>query len=381
MNVQHSRVVFANLFALTPFVIWLTPIGHESKLIHHPHSSRNAELFNAVAQEGIKRPDVESSINKSLRFLAQHGKRWKNERGCVSCHHVPFMIWTHNEAQQRGFNTDTEQITNVTNWALVNMFAEREEVGGADTISQMLLGRNRSSQWRKKPPRHFKTVDPYETLFEILVERQSKDGSWPPEGQLKTPPEITTGWAVLALESRKGQRDDPAIGLDPEDDLGTELGEQLSRLETQLPLALERGLEYLESVEPHQSNEGLILRALRQSQFGDTSAGKTLNQLLARQNADGGWSNRFNQSESDALATGQTLYALAILECEKENAKAIQRGRQFLLNSQQDDGSWTVRADQVRVGKRNESLDEVYSYWGTAWAVLGILQTSSSADR
>jgi len=98
----------------------------------------------------------------------------------------------------RGVEIDDAKIRASTNWAFVNMLAEREESGGVDTISQMLLGRDRESPWRKKPPRHFKTVDPYETLFEVLLERQNEDGSWPPEGQLTTPPEI--GEVISALE-------------------------------------------------------------------------------------------------------------------------------------------------------------------------------------
>jgi len=99
-------------------------------------------------------------VDRSLPFLARDGNRWRQQRGCVSCHHVPFMIWAHNEAGTRGLAIDRTNINEMTNWALVNMLAEREQVGGADTISQMLLGRDRHSVWRKKPPRHYKRLIP-----------------------------------------------------------------------------------------------------------------------------------------------------------------------------------------------------------------------------
>ena len=140
---------------------------------------------------------------------------------------------------------DDAKLRASTDWAFVNMLAEREESGGADTISQMLLGRDRGSPWRKKPPRHFKTVDPYETLFEVLLERQNHDGSWPPEGQLSTPPEITTGWALLALHSRRDMSGDPSEHLDFHKDLGDELAKQLATLERQIPESRVRALNYL----------------------------------------------------------------------------------------------------------------------------------------
>jgi hypothetical protein len=320
------------------------------------------------------------AIDRSLHFLSRDGDRWIKERGCVSCHHVPFMIWAHNDARERGFDIDEAKISATTNWAFVNMFAERKQVGGADTISQMLLGRDRVSPWRKKPPRHFKTVDPYETLFEILLERQSEDGSWPPEGQLTTPPELTTGWAVLTLDSRGDKRGDPGIGLDPDDDLGTELGEQLSRLEQQISETRARALKYLKGVEPHQTNEGLVLRALLQQRYGEGDKDSLRKKLVASQKADGGWANRFDHSKSDAFATGQVLYALSRFGDPRDRA-AIALARGFLIRSQRDDGSWYVTADRVRAGKRSDSLDEVFSYWGTAWASIGLLHTMPEDGR
>ena len=92
------------------------------------------------------------------------------------------MIWSHNAAKVRGFEVDRQQLDTTTNWAFASMSSDRTEFGGADTISQMLLGRDAKSNWRK-PPRHFKSSDPYEALLKILLERRREDGSWRPEGQ------------------------------------------------------------------------------------------------------------------------------------------------------------------------------------------------------
>jgi hypothetical protein len=326
--------------------------------------------FSPVAVTDRTDREVMHAVERSLPYLAREGESWMEERGCVSCHRVSFMIWTHNDARVRGVEVDDAKIRASTNWAVVNMLAEREESGGADTISQMLLGRDRGSPWRKKPPRHFKTVDPYETLFEVLLDRQNEDGSWPPEGQLTTPPEITTGWALLALDSRSEESED----LDPDDDLGDELAEQLARLERRIPETRARALKYLKGIEPHETNEGLVLRVMLEQIYGDGENDSLRRKLIAAQKADGGWSNRFDHLESDAYATGQTLYALSRIG-DPGDRSTIARARDFLVQSQRDDGSWYVPADRVRAGERSDSLDEVFSYWGTAWASVGLLRT------
>ncbi len=210
------------------------------------------------------------------------------------------MIWSHNEGLQRGLQVDRGWLQAKTNWALVSMMADRKEGGGVDTISQMLLGRDRQSPWRRKPPQHFKTVDPYESLFEDLLTRQSDDGSWSPEGQLSTPPELSTNWTLLALASRHEKQGDPAGELDPAKDLGDELAEQLAQVEKRIPTQRELALKYLEQVEPHPTHEGLVLHALVAARIGHGELKPLRQTLIDSQLEDGGWSNIPGGSSSAA---------------------------------------------------------------------------------
>src|SRR4029434_75522 len=105
--------------------------------------------------------EVRASIRVSLTFLERGGVAWIKERRCASCHHVPFLLWSHYEAQQRGFPMDAGKLEIWNDWMLVDMLA-RGDGGGLETLAQALLGRDRSSPWRQKPLRHRKTVDPYE---------------------------------------------------------------------------------------------------------------------------------------------------------------------------------------------------------------------------
>lgn len=318
--------------------------------------------------------DVRTAVARSLPYLEQGGIAWMNERGCVSCHRVSFLIWSHNDARAQGIPVDDGKVEEWTNWALVSMLAGEEDGGGIDTMCQMLLGRDRASRWRRKPPRHFKTVDPYETLYSYLLDRQEDDGSWPPEGQLATPPELTTSWVLLAFASREEKAGDPGVGLDPDDDLASPLIEQLESIESRLPESRRRALHYLETVAPYESNQALMLRAVREWMFGDREGDAPIQELVARQAPDGGWSNRRDRTEGDAFATGQALYGLSLLGAPRDHP-AILRAREFLVHTQRDDGSWHVRPEWVREGREGDSLTEVYSYWGSAWAAIGLLRT------
>lgn len=83
------------------------------------------------------------------------------------------------------------------------------------------------------------------------------------------------------------------------------------------------------------------------------------------------------QPDSDAFATGQTLFALALLG-GTDDRETIRKAQMFLLCSQGTDGAWHVSADRVREGDASESLDEIFTYWGSAWATIGLLRSRDS---
>ena len=83
--------------------------------------------------------------------------------------------------------------------------------------------------------------------------------------------------------------------------------------------------------------------------------------LLARQNQDGGWG--LDRAKSDALATGQTLYALKLAGHTRRRMRAIARGTTLAGEQAGADGAWrTVRSGQGGAEK-GEGM----------WAVLGLV--------
>src|SRR5215207_7542334 len=164
----------------------------------------------ALAGDILPTPaDARKAVTRSLPYVEAGGLSWMARRtstdttSCVSCHRVALMIWGHNDARRLGFEVDAPKIESWTQWSLERMVARGKEGGGLDTMSQILLAHDPKSPWPTAKPVAERTgSDHFVTMWENIIERQSQDGSWAPEGQLKHAPEITTGWALLALATR-----------------------------------------------------------------------------------------------------------------------------------------------------------------------------------
>lgn len=126
-----------------------------------------------------------------------------------------------------------------------------------------------------------------------------------------------------------------------------------------------------------------------------------LKTLLKEQKADGGWSWRRNHAESDALTTGQCLYALSIVG---GNDESIRKAWRFLLATQitqgqtpvpkddkvrpywhrlvqPADNSWLTPSDAGNDKPGGELVEDIFNYWGTCWAVIGLARTLPDAPK
>lgn len=117
------------------------------------------------------------------------------------------------------------------------------------------------------------------------------------------------------------------------------------------------------------SDSGVYLQDLNFALLGLVAAGvspgerpaQTLQaQLMARQNPDGGWG--LDPKVSDALATGQTLYALR-LAGHGDGEAPIDRGIAWLVQHQAKDGAWRSLTTGQGGGEKGEAM----------WAVLGLV--------
>jgi squalene-hopene/tetraprenyl-beta-curcumene cyclase len=131
--------------------------------------------------------------------------------------------------------------------------------------------------------------------------------------------------------------------------------------------ARDRGVEWLSANEPGATIDARALRLLIEQGWGQAARrADALNELLEGQHPDGGWGWQPNDP-SEAWPTGVALYVLS--QCDDDGLdSAMHRGRDFLVNTQLDDGSWLVE------GKLTSS-SEMSSYFGTVWAIVGLSRT------
>ena len=298
---------------------------------------------------------VNESVRRALPYLKRAGETWIEKRQCVSCHQVPFMLWSLAAAEAKGFDVDSESLREAQAWSTeLTSFVkpERKEdldedatmAANIDTMNGLLLAiapdvdvsATGDPNWRSK-------------FTKALIENQNDDGSWKACGQLpaqKRPADetsqVTTMWTLLALAQSNASAKHRASA----DAL-------------------------IENPSP-ESTEWWVARLLLAKERESDNAAKWRSELLACQNQDGGWGWR-TEDESDALATGMALYAIIRTSTDLEaDRNAISEAQRFLIETQRPDGSWAVPGTKKTTRKKPTPTS---NYWGTAWAVIGLLET------
>jgi hypothetical protein len=190
-------------------------------------------------------------------------------------------------------------------------------------------------------------------LVDQILMMQQKDGCFAEPGQPFFPcdgaelRECCTIWSVLALRTVE-PKSEAVVG------------------------AVDRAMDFLKKTKPGKSTATLALRALLAHQVKDSQAAAEFTaELLKRQRPDGGWSSwdwAKGDWEGDAWATGAVLYAFGALGRD-QNDPAVQRAWKFLIDNQDETGEWTVTNSKGKAAK-------IWSFWGTGWAVVGLLATA-----
>jgi hypothetical protein len=144
---------------------------------------------------------------------------------------------------------------------------------------------------------------------------------------------------------------------------------------SEVAAARDRGLAWLETTKSDDEAQSSALRVIlwRQLAKSADSWQPLAERIVARQNADGGWSQAPDMP-SDAWATGQALYALAGWDVA---ATAIQRGRAFLASTQRPDGSWAMTSRPTKPGETGSKSLIPITGAGSAWAVAGLAKSGA----
>jgi len=201
-------------------------------------------------------------------------------------------------------------------------------------------------------------------IAEEIVKNQQPDGSWEFFATLRRPPinesqTTDAAWIIMALGGETGP-DAP---------------------ESQRA-ALSKAIAWLDAAklsDIHQDKVLKVLMGVRSAKPRKTME-TTIDELLALQRADGGWSQTVPELKSDAFATGQTLYVLSLAGYTAERPE-IKRGIDFLVATQTPDGSWPMISRSTPDGSPGSSkLLTPITCAASSWATLGLARLTPKGN-
>ena len=312
-----------------------------------------------AADPTVQSPRIERAVRRALGLLERASAGTAEQRKCFTCHGQALPVLALGEAKQRGFAIDDPNFERQLDHTYQHLRRGRKaylsgdgQGGGVDTAGYALW----TLEYGGPEP-----DEVTESVIGYLLEKQRADGSW--KCRSNRPPSEASDFTTSYLALRALDRFLP-----------TAQRERLERVKTAYA-------KWLAETQPEET-ESMVFRALGLQALNgaDESLGAALDELVAAQNADGGWSQREGMT-SDAYATGTVLYALSLSEVSTARS-ARRAGIDFLLSTQQEDGSWHVVSRSKPFQKYFESSfphgnDQFISTTATAWATLALLISDS----
>jgi hypothetical protein len=320
----------------------------------------SAEVAPHPKSAEVTAGEVRAAIERGLPFLEKSSSAWRSERKCVTCHQVPFAVWALTEGKARGFTTvDARKVDDLTAWAFdwcATDAPKGEKTGGHHLTSVFMI---LSQSGAAASDDAVKVYPLFESFF---AKRQKPDGSWREGRQIRITDaqreadDVDTMWTLLAIRSLE------------------RLGDKLSA-DTRKGLAGERdrGLKFLKDAKPEKRIDWLALRVLVAKEYETPERAKELlRELLAEQNADGGW-GYVRSGESYAHTTGEVLYCLGVMGMGERDA-AVKKAWKYLVRTQEQDGWWHCKTREL-FSTKPDTVRDTSIHWGTGWATIGLLHT------
>jgi hypothetical protein len=335
-------------------------------------SAARAEVPSVIPMATTEQ--IQETVDRAIGYLQSESAAWLNTRKCAACHHAPMPLWALSEAGQQGYAIDKKYLAEKIESLLGSkdkLMASRIFPNPADTPDPRPQGRGLNMGLpflavaaRSLPSLEEGQKQSLKLISEEIVAKQQADGSWEWFATLRRPPINETqttdaAWIIMALAGETGP-DSPEIQR----------------------TALSKAIAWLDSAQLtdiHQDKVLKVLMAVRAGKPRETMQ-STIDELFSLQRTDGGWSQTVPELKSDAFATGQTLYALALAGFTKERPE-IQRGIDVLVASQTSDGSWPMISRSTPDGSPGSAkLMTPITCAASSWATLGLARLTPKGN-
>ncbi len=311
-------------------------------------------------------PQVQQTVDRAIKYLQAESAAWLNTRKCAACHHVPMPLWALSEADRQGYAIDKKFVADT----IESLLGSKDKLMASKIFPDPAAPADSRPQGRglnmglpflavaaqSLPALNEGQKQSLRLIAEEIVKKQQPDGSWEFFATLRRPPinesqTTDAAWIIMALEGQTGP------------DAPKSQREALAKAVAWLDAAKRSGL--------HQDKALKVLMGVRSGKPREALQ-TTIDELLALQRADGGWSQTVPELKSDAFATGQTLYVLSLAGFSAERPE-IKRGIDFLVATQKPDGSWPMVSRSTPDGSPGSSkLLTPITCAASSWATLGL---------
>jgi hypothetical protein len=314
----------------------------------------------------VTTPQVHQAVDRAIKYLQTESAAWLNTKKCAACHHAPLPLWALGEAQRQGYAVDKKYLADTFESLLGSkdkLLSSKIFPNPADPPDPRPQGRGLnmglpmlSVAARSLPSLSEGQKQSLQLIAEEIVKKQQSDGSWEFFATLRRPPinesqTTDAAWIILALQG--------------------EAGPDAPRAQRE---ALAKGTAWLSTAKRSDVHQDKALKLLLDVRSGKSREAlqTTINELLALQRADGGWSQTVPELKSDAFATGQSLYVLSLAGLTADRPR-IKRGLDFLVTTQKPDGTWPMISRSTPDGSPGSSkLLTPITCAASSWATLGL---------
>ncbi|CAN5510267.1 terpene cyclase/mutase family protein [soil metagenome] len=320
----------------------------------------------ALARPSATPEQVRQTVDRSIAYLQKESAAWLSSRVCAACHHLPMPLWALSAAQRQGYKIDQKYLANTFESLLGSkekLLASRIFPNPADKPDPRPQGQGLNMGLpflvvaaQSLPSLTDGQKQSLKLVAEEIVKKQRPDGSWEFFAGLRRPPinesqTTDAAWIILALAGLQGP-DIPAAQR-----AALSKATEWYAAQKRSPLHQDRALKLLMDVRSGKPRDVLQ---------------PTINELLALQRPDGGWSQTVPEPRSDAFATGQTLYALSQAGFTTERPE-INHGIDFLVATQTPTGNWPMLSRSTPDGSPGSSkLLTPITCTSASWATLGL---------
>ena len=303
--------------------------------------------------------DVHAAVAKSIALLEEVSPKFFPKSGCISCHSVSIPLMALTEARRRGYAVNpasTQQLVKQTT-ALYSPQRDNQLSGVCGTLGSPGVG---SYSLIPLKAEGYASDSLTDAIVHCLALAQYSDGHW--HFNLDTRPPLS------------------AEGDIPETALAARAIKSyiVPAMAAELESRIARAREFLVTAKPQFSGDyAFRLLGLVWTDAPANQIHAAARELLAQQRPDGGWAQSADLS-SDAYETGISLSALAAADPASSKTAAYRRGVDYLMRTQEGDGSWHVRSRAFGFQPYFESgfphgHDQWISMAATAWSAMALM--------